>query len=44
MFDDTHNDYTTNMPLGALPTSPKREKETRKYTLAEYLRREESSI
>jgi Uma2 family endonuclease len=43
MYNDTHLDYPSDMPLAVLSTPKETYKEPRTYTLQEYLRREEDS-
>jgi Uma2 family endonuclease len=43
MYNDTHFDYPSDMPLAVLSTPKETYKEPRNYTLQEYLRREEDS-
>ena len=43
MYNDTHLDFPTDLPLAVLEPQKEAAKEPRTYTLAEYLRREEDS-
>jgi Uma2 family endonuclease len=43
MYNDTHLDYPSDMPLAVLTSPNETYKEPRTYTLQEYLRREEDS-